>query len=1001
MIKYAILNFLLLFACGSSGDFADAQPSINSLVDENRNVPIYETMPKTGNKKQDAKIEQYLDRMTLDEKIGQLFWIDVFSNKGRAEIEETKRLIQDFHVGGIIWFRDTKKSTSPSQQLRYTNELQLSSKYPLIVSIDGEWGLNMRLDSTIQYPRQLELGAIQDNQLIQEFGLEVGNQLKYMGIHFNFAPVVDVNNNPYNPVINDRSFGEDKYNVAAKGIAYMKGMHQAGILCTAKHFPGHGDTNVDSHKDLPVINHNLTRLHDTELYPFQQMIQHRVGGIMVAHLSLPAIDPSPNRPATLSKKIVHDLLQTQLHFDGLIVTDAMNMQGVAKHYPSGIAEVEALKAGNDILLYSNDVPLAINAIKSALTHGELTEQRIDQSLRKILSAKRWLGILEEAQQIPASNITSYINRPQARLLNKKVREQSITLVKNEEYRLPYTDLSAYNFATVGIDDGSRTPFQDALSPYTKMDHFSISINASDSEYQKLFQQLSNYNQVLVGLVPGSRYKNKSFGISPSAINFLNQLEHQNKLVLSVFGNPYSLEKFSTYRHLILGYEGDPINQRATAEMIFGALPFKGKTPVAVTNIPFGTGTITPGNARLIYGQPEDFGLSSSQFYKIDSIAQDAINMGAAPGMVVLISKDNKVVYNRAYGYHTYNKRVPMQKDDIFDLASITKIAASLPAIMHEYDQGSITMKHTIGNLFPEYANSNKASMKIGEILNHTSGLKSWIPFYKNTVYGGRLSTIYRTTPANGYVQVANNIYILKNYEKDTILTKITESPNGTRGRYVYSDMGFYYFKNYFERKYQKPYDQYIDELFYRRVGFPSFTYNPLNKFPKNRIVPSERDTYFRNQTLQGYVHDMGAAMQGGVGGHAGLFGSANDLAIYMQLLLNEGSYGNVQYFSPSTVRYFTKQYNNNSRKGIGFDKPEKRPNKGDGPTCKEASADTFGHTGFTGTFAFADPQNQLSVIILSNRTYPSMENRKLITHGVRPKIQEEAYRIFKDIDLDE
>ncbi len=943
-----------------------------------------------------AEIEDRLAQMTIDEKIGQLFWINVNSNDGRGEIDRAKRLIKDYDVGGIIWFRNTKKSTSPTRQVAYTNELQKAAKSPLIVSIDGEWGPNMRLDSTVKYPRQLALGAISDNRMIYDFGLEIGKQMKQLGIHFNFAPVVDVNNNPNNPVINDRSFGADKYNVANKGVAYMNGMHDAGILCTAKHFPGHGDTDTDSHYDLPVINHDRYRLYDIELYPFRELIQARLSGVMVAHLNVPALDNATNRPTTLSPKVVTDLLQNEMGFDGLIMTDAMNMQALTKYYPSGRAEVEALKAGNDILLYSKDVPTGINAIKAALNTGEITEDRINTSVRKILSAKRWLGILDDVPEIPTSGVTEFLNRREAVQLNKSLREKSITLVNNLDLQIPYKDLSSFSIATVSIDDGKIIPFQNALSPYAKMDHYTISSSASDSEYQNLLTKLSSYNQVIVGLVNQSRFASRSFGITQAQRTFLTQLEGQSKLVLNVFGNPYSLQYFENYRNLICAYDDHPATQKAAAEALFGVIGYQGSLPVGVNQIPIGSGFFTQGGHRLIYDSPEVFGISSDRFYRIDSIANAAIRSRATPGCVILIAKDNHVVYQKAFGYHTYNKQIRTKTSDLFDLASITKIAGSMPMIMKEYEQGTLNIYQPVSDLLPELRSTNKASMQVGEILNHTSGLKSWIPFYKTTVDKNSkpLPGVYRTTPATGYLQVAKNLYIKESYEKDSMFLKIHQADNNTRGRYVYSDLGFYFFKDYFETKYQKPYDEYLNEHFISRVGFPSLLYNPLDRFPSSAIIPSEKDDYFRNQEIRGYVHDMGAAMQGGVGGHAGLFGTANDIAIYMQLLLNKGSYGDVQYFQPSTIDTFTRKFNNNSRKALGFDKPELNPNRS-GPTSSFASADSFGHTGFTGTFAWADPQNNLIVIFLSNRTYPTMNNRKLLTQNVRPKIQEEAYRIFE------
>ena len=990
--KLPIYLLLILFNCSSTASIEDITPE--QRAEQQRLAQLSRTPVYHGNQLQEenAQIEELIRTMTIDEKIGQLFWMAAFTNKGRGEINSVKKMIRDYHIGGVTWFRDTKKATSPTTQLHYTNELQESANYPLIISIDGEWGLNMRLDSTVRFPRQLTLGAIENNQTIEEFGEEIGRQMKRMGIHVNFAPVVDVNNNPNNPVINDRSFGEDIYNVANKGAAYARGMHNAGILATAKHFPGHGDTDTDSHHDLPVIPHDRSRIDSLELYPFRQLIQNRIGLVMVAHLNIPALDSTVNQPTTLSSKVVNDLLQNELGFDGLIVTDALNMQGVAKYYPSGQAEVEALKAGNDILLYSANIPTAITAIKRAVNNGEITEERINKSIRKILYAKRWLGILEKAETIPTKDLVADLNQAKVRLLNQRIHEEAVTLVKNNQQHLPFRDMSSYRIATVSINNGQQSEMQLALSPYAKMDHFTIASNATEAQYNALTAKLQSYNTVIVGLHNKSRYKSRSFGIPWTAQNFITNINSQKNLILTVYGNPYSIEYFQNITTLICAYNNSKEAQKAVAQAMFGAIPFRGQLPVGVSTIPQGTGIFTQGDQRLKYTVPEELGFTAADFYQVDSIALDAIKMGATPGCAVLIAKDNKVIYNKAYGYHTYKKKQRNQPSDIYDLASITKIAASMPAIMHAYEQGFISMNQRLAELNPSLEQSNKNYMTVGEVLNHTSGLKSWIPFYRSTLSKqGHLNGQYRSRPAPGYVQVANNIFINERYEVDSMLYRIKAADNNRRGRYVYSDLGYYYFKDYIERIYNKPFEQHLDELFYNKMGFPSLTYNPLQKFPASKIVPSEIDDYYRNQEIRGYVHDMGAAMQGGVGGHAGLFGSTNDLAIYMQMLLNKGSYGGVQYFQPTTINYFTKRFNNNSRKALGFDKPELDKNK-IGPTCHYVSADSFGHTGFTGTYAWADPYNDIVFIFLANRTYPKQNNRKLISQNIRTKMQEVVWR---------
>ncbi len=988
-----------MFQCaGAASIDADNEESIDLSY-----TPVYVTDEREGSKQvtdgtssAEMDIERKLASMTLEEKIGQLLMIAVYSNKGNAEVQAAKRLIKDHHLGGIMFLRDTKKTSSPTRQLQITNELQRASRTPLMVAIDGEWGLSMRLDSTVAFPRQLTLGAHNDNHLIQEMGKEIGRQCKRLGIHINFAPVVDVNNNPNNPVINDRSFGENMFNVADKGMAYMRGLHEAGVLACAKHFPGHGDTDTDSHYALPQINHSRRRLDSLELFPFKRLIEARLGTMMVAHLNIPSLDPSPGKPSVVSKPIVTDLLRRDLRFDGLVFTDALNMKGATNYSPSGKLEVEALKAGNDVLLFPLRVSTAIEGIKQALNNGEITEARIDESVRRILAAKRWMGILEKPFYPGTSFVHEDLNRPATKYLAQRLYEKSITVVKNDNNLLPLRDLRNYRIATVGIDNGKRTPFQTALDDYAPMTHFSISGNATDAEFNQLLSKLKGYNLVLVGLVNSSRYPSRNFGVTMPIKSFLRMSALQSNTVVSVFGNPYSLAHFADYKYLICGYDRATEAQRAAAQVIFGALQANGKLPVAASYLPQGSGIpLLTGNLRLKHTNPNEIGLDQANFYKVDSVANAAIRIGATPGCQILITKDNKVIYHKSFGYHTQNKRRKVRNSDIYDLASITKITASVPSIMKAYEEGKIGLNDRLSRLLPEAANTNKAFMTPAEILTHTSGLRSWIPFYKKTIdKNKRLNSNYSRSYSNTYsYKIANNMYIKPSYEKDSMRAYIYAEDNNARGRYVYSDLGYYLFKEILERKYSSPLENLVQDNFYKPLGLKTLMYNPLDKFPADQIVPSEKDNYWRNQTVHGYVHDMGAAMQGGVGGHAGIFGNASDLAVYMQMFLNKGTYGGVQFFRPETVKRFTRKQNSKSRRALGFDKPELDTRK-IGPTSEYAPASSFGHTGFTGTYAWADPDNNLILIFLSNRTYPTASNKRLITQNIRPKVQAEVYKVF-------
>jgi len=935
-------------------------------------------------------VDSVFNSLNQDERIAQLMVIRSYSDQSPEYYKTISTLITDYNIGGITFFKG-----SPVSQATVTNHWQKITKTPLLICLDGEWGPGMRLDSVIDFPYQMTLGAIQYDSLIYQMGEYIADQFYRMGIHMNFAPVVDVNNNPLNPVINFRSFGENKYNVSKKGLAYMRGMQENGILATAKHFPGHGDTDSDSHFTLPVIKHSYEYLDTMELMPFKNLINDGVDAVMIAHLYLPAFDTSTNTPSTLSRSIVNDLLREKLKFEGLIITDALDMKGVTKFYKSGEIEVKALQAGNDILLLPEDVPKAIKKIKKAITKGLLKQELIDEKCKKILHTKYKLGLYNHSP-IQINNLTDELNKAENIALNRKLYSNAITIVRNNNDILPLKHLDTLRLASVSVGTNIASEFVNTLKKYSYIDKFFLRKDAEFSEIKSLLEKLDKYNLVIVGIHNTNNSPRKNYGISQRTLDFVSLLKKETKVVLDIFANPYSLSRINDFKNLeaiIVSYQDNTVSQDLSAQIIMGGIAAKGKLPVSASeNFPLFTGIDTK-KLRLAYGTPEEVNISSTDLYQLDSIAENGIEIEAYPGCQIIMAKDGVVFYNRSFGYHTYNNKIAVNDNSIYDLASLTKIAATTLAIMKLYDENKLDIDQTLSHYLPTLEGSNKEDMVIREVMAHQARLKPWIPFYLETIERQGLydSTFSNKQSPEFPVKVAKDLYIHKNYH-DTIYARILKSRKNRRKEYKYSDLGFYYLMDIIEKVSGKSIDEYLIENIYSKLYLKTLGYLPHNRIDLARITPSENDSIFRKQIIHGDVNDPGAAMLGGIGGHAGLFSNANDMAIIMQMLLQNGKYGGIQFLDKETVDQFTKQQFplNNNRRGIGFDKPYIDWEE-NGPTCKSASKKSFGHSGFTGTYAWADPEEQLVYIFLSNRTFPDNSNTKLAKLNIRTNIHQVVY----------
>lgn len=986
MKKYFHITYVLLLITGLLAIYSFTKPNF-SEEEEEKIIPV----PFASCS--DEWVDSIMNQMTLREKIGQLIMIAAYSNRDKEHEQEIIKQIEKYGIGGLIFMQG-----GPVREANLTNTFQAASKVPLMIAIDGEWGLAMRLDSTVKYPRQMMIGAIQDNEVVYQMGREIGQQCKRMGIHVNFAPVVDVNVNPKNPVINSRSFGELKENVAAKGIAYMKGLQDVGVLANAKHFPGHGDTDTDSHKALPIIPHSYERIDSIELYPFKQLIKNGLGSMMVAHLYIPSLDNTENQASTLSPKIVNGLLKDSLGFEGLIFTDALNMKGVSAYYKPGEVDLMAFKAGNDVLLFSGSVKDAISQIEDAVKDGSISEEEVSKRCRKILSAKKWLG-LDELKPVETKNLVSDLNDLRAEAVNRSIVANAMTLIKNENNLLPITGLDTLNIATLVIGDMQINEFQVNSDLYARATHFNLPITPNLEQFQATLAAVDSFDLVLVGISGTNRRPSRNFGIRKEVAEFVQELSLRQNVVLSFFANPYVLDEYDQFfapaKAIICAYEDTPLSREYASQVIFGGCPASGKLPVSAGSYKAGHG-LTTGKYRLGYYLPENVGMDSHVLAEVDSIALEGINAKAYPGCQILIARKGEVIYNKSFGHHTYEKKRPVVNSDVYDLASVTKIVSSVGAIMYLVDHDLVNLDSTLGTYLDYVDSTEYENLVIRDILAHQARLVSWIPFYQKTLVKGQLRyDLYSPVKTEEYSnQVADKVYIIKAYE-DSIKQRILKHPLHKQTEYRYSDLGYYFMKDIIESQTGMPLNEFVDKTYYAPLGAFTTTYNPLEKIDIDRIPPTEYDLIFRKQLVKGYVHDPGAAMMGGVGGHAGVFSSANDLAKVMQMYLNQGEYGGQRFIDTAVVNEFTKcQFcADDNRRGAGFDKPS---TTNGGPTCSCISYQSFGHSGFTGTYAWADPDKEIVYIFLSNRVYPDANNKKLIRMDIRTRIMEVIYNSFLD-----
>lgn len=957
--------------------------SSNKAIEEKKDKIQAVIRNNPGKKVQWA--DSLLSTMTLEQKVGQLFMIATYSNRNEVEYAKIESQIKKYNLGGLIFFQG-----EPITQALLTNRYQKSAKTPLLIGMDAEWGLGMRLDQVFNFPKAITLGATYNPELVEKIGYEIGQQCKRLGVHINFSPDADINSNPRNPVINFRSFGESTKNVSDLSTAYMKGLKKAGIMACGKHFPGHGDTEIDSHRNLPTINHSLDHINLIETLPFKNLINNGIDGIMIGHLNVPALDAEI--PASVSEKIIKGYLKNQLKFNGLVITDAMNMRGILKYYPTGKAEVEALKAGNDIILQTANIEVAFNSVLKAYNDSTLNIKDLDHKVLKILNAKQLAG-LDQKKEIKVENLINDLNSENAKDLCFEAYESAVTIVKDEESILPFQNLQTLSYATIAIGAEQGNEFQEVMEQYGIEKKFTIPFKPTKkSEWEWVSEQAAKFDVVIVSIHQLHNQESKNFGVHDEIVRLLEELNEKTRIVVCVFGNPYSLKFFGENHTLVCGYEDEPQAHRAAANILMGIKPSKGKVPVNTLSIDakLNDGVKSLTKMRLGYGSAQELGFDANKLLEINQLVNQSINNGEFPGCQILLAKKGKVVYHESFGYMRYGFNESVNKNSVYDLASLTKVSATLQAIMTLYSQKKIDLNKNLSFYLPELSETNKAGILIKDLLLHQAGLKAFVPFYQYTLLsnGSYNPEYYKVDSLNlsSYLNITPQL-LIKNSIRDSVYNWMNKSAlNGKK--YVYSDLSLIYLQKIVEKISGRSLDQFLDIFVYQPLGLKNTFFNPFKKIDMGRIVPTEIENGYRKSLIRGSVHDPNAALVGGVSGHAGLFSNAWDLATILQMNLNAGIYDNAKFFDSETIKLFSQKHTEAlGNRGLGWNKPTDDAN-----VSEFASPESYGHTGFTGTVAWVDPKHDLIFVFLSNRVYPSSDNNKIIKNKTRKKIHDVVYK---------
>lgn len=923
-------------------DSASVDTAGAPAIDSDTVAKVKQTKPDT------VIVDSLLQQMTLKEKIGQLFFISAngyFQSEDDESYRELVSKIKNYNIGGIIYFGGNVYG-----QAVLNNKLQRISKIPLWITQDMEYGAAMRVSGTTRFTPAMGVAATRNPEYAYWMGKITAKEAKALGVNQIYAPVLDVNNNPENPVINVRSFSGDPYMVALYGQRFIEGVQSEGILSTAKHFPGHGDTDVDSHLSLPVINYNFSRIDSVELVPFRHAINSGIRSVMTAHIAFPQIGDTPDLPATMNQYILNSILVDSLNFDGLIVTDGLEMHGISANYSPGEAVIKSLTAGSDMMLLSPDELTAINEIVRAVERGRISESRIDHSVRKLLNWKKEHGLFEN-YEVDIEQLSAQISTEEHELIADEISRKSLTLVKNEDNILPIRASKFPNILVLSVADNETGETGSYLSSLMRSHHPSVMSHVLDNrssreEKEEILRDARKADLIVIGSFIYVR-SGQPVQLSEEHLEFLNNLPDKPSLLVA-FGNPYIVQDLQETDAQLMAWAANSRQVKNTVPAIFGGTEVSGKLPIEIPGMyEMGHGLELPQTA-LRRDNPEVAGMSSEALKKIDSIMEEAVFDSTFPGGVVSVVKDGIIAYQKGFGYHTYDKVKKVRSTDIYDLASLTKVVATTSAVMKLLDEEKLSLDEKVGEYFPEFREGDKGSITIRHLLLHESGLPAF------------------------------RVYIDKLQKESDIIDAIKNEPLAAKPgtQYVYSDLGIILLGKIVEQITDSSLDKYVRKEFFYPMGMSSTYFNPLNvgRWISNRIPPTEKDTVYRMKTMQAEVHDERAYYLNGVAGHAGLFSNAEDLSAFTQLLLSKGRYGGKRYFEEETVELFTASQSEFTNRGYGFNRKSENRSTAGSLTGKH----TFGHTGFTGTSFWVDPERNLSIIILTNRTYPQRSYGKQI-----------------------
>lgn len=953
-------------------------------------------MPKLGFSQTDEQlwVDSVFNSLTFEQHVGQLFNIRV-NQPNQPPLPNIEDYIRQYNIGGITFFR-----CNADELVKNVNRWQNEAQTPMFVALDGEWGLGMRINNSVSYPYQMTLGALQDDSLIGQMGMQIAEQFRRMGIHINFAPCVDVNNNPANPVIGMRSFGENPHNVSVKASAYALAMQKGGLLTAAKHFPGHGNTDTDSHLSLPVVNSPLADVENMELYPFKSVIDKGINGVMVGHLYLPALEPKKNLSSSLSYNIITDLLIDKLDFDGLIYTDALDMKGAAQYSSQDSLALEALMAGADVLLMPVNVPASLKIIVDAAQNDKKVFNRVEESCYKILSYK-YKAKLGNREPVSEDHVLKDIRKKEYYDLNQKIMNQAVTMVRNRNNVLPLSVADYQRVAVVTVGSDPSNVMVDKMERegfYVK--EFNVDKKIGKKEVKNILSDLKQFDVVILNVRQTNINAHKNYGITKETIEFVKMVQRKNKVLLNVFASPYALSLFDLTRNtksILVAYEDRVEAEVAVTDIIVGQLNPSGQLPVSIGRLKSGTGLkfdsdLDEGDEPFIRVNY----LKNKYIDEIDSIALDGILQGAYPGCQITAMHEGGIIYDKSFGYKTYDSVSKVCASDLYDVASLTKILASALAVMKLHEDSLLDINAKLSDFFPYLKNTDKEDITLIELFTHQSGLPGWIPIYKDVCdtlkFNGLLSD---TIDEEHSRRVAEGLYINPDFDF-FLFDTIAKAPLGEK-KYQYCDIGFYFVPQIVKMLTNKSFETYLDENFYEPMHLNKTTFRPLKVFPKDMIVPTENDTVFRHQVLQGDVHDQTCALLGGVSGHAGLFSDSHDVALIMQMLVDGGEFDGIRLLNEETITKFTTTVypENENRRAIIFDKPPLDVDEVYRTPSVSSSVSSFGHTGFTGSFAWADPENSLVVVFLSNRVFPDASNFKLSKLDIRTKIHDLFYEAVK------